>query len=1205
LRRNRRILLSTLTLLLYIVTISNSFAQNIVDLNNRTLKLFTEGDLKSALSSAHDAVEAARANGTVDPALATALANYAELLRRDSRYDDSSHLFDEALRTYNTLNDTTSEGYASTLNNFGLLALNQSMYGQAADRFVAAISARSQSHSGDLMAIAITYNNLGDAEAGLGKRSEAIRHYSKANELGLATTSVGIYADLQIGQLEGDLSHFPESEVAYTAAIQSALKAKPPDYVTAAQAQLSIVINERLLRNNQKAEAGVRTASEYLALASGPQTALAVSILLQKGSVLRELRRFDEARSALSQAMTLLDPRDDKDLLQKADIENSAAIVEVRQGRYAEAEPIFRRALDKLHKAGGDNNYTAASISTNLGFILSDSGRIQDANDLFETALHIFNRNHNQTDPNYAALLSNLSGNYVLMGRFEDAEPLLLQGAELDKRIYSDESIQYAINLNNLGDFYNQKSRWIDTLGVEKTAIGILEKKKEITPSLANAFHRLGIAELNLNASAEALLHLERAKSIAEGLGNSGTMMLAGTLIDLASAYDLAGNDTKAIETYKRSIDINTNLFGSDSPPVAGAYFGTGLLYLARKDYLRASKYFEDGNKIVVDRLSKDWSLAGLDVSGVRYRPFNSENGFIWQIQANSKIPVADAGAKDERADKLFQAAQWAEIADSAYSIGSMAARGTLDGNLSNQIRKRQDLALGIGRLEKSLVGKYASSASQEVPVLQDIAIAQEKLQTLKKQANELDLELKATQAKFMDAANPSPLSISDVQKYLRDDEALVDFLPTPPTRSLAGETFIWVITKSSVHLLTSPIDRITLVKFVKTLRCGLDRSLWDRLDTECANLTQASLDEGAPLPFRMDFAYALYYQLFSRSESDIAKKKLLIVTPRLLATLPLEVLPTAWPDFKTQPFAKDYTQVDWLIKEHQISVLPAVSNLRLLRGLKRSPLTSLPFVGFGDPSLKGSDTCIKDVGASSCPTAGESTAVLHARSAERRGGSLKGVLKDGSSQTAVLANVERLCPLPDSGVELNCIARAIGGTVYTRNNFTKAKLQEIDRSGELSEYRIVHFATHGLLPREGEDAAGEPSLVTTPSNGDDGLLKASDIMKLRLNADWVVLAACNTGSGAGGLKGLADAFFYAGARAILVSNWETNSRATVLLNLALAQAIKDYPGISLPEAHQTALLSLIRDSRNVLFTQPEYWAPFTVIGGLGDPNSR
>src|SRR5262249_30067084 len=110
-----------------------------------------------------------------------------------------------------------------------------------------------------------------------------------------------------------------------------------------------------------------------------------------------------------------------------------------------------------------------------------------------------------------------------------------------------------------------------------------------------------------------------------------------------------------------------------------------------------------------------------------------------------------------------------------------------------------------------------------------------------------------------------------------------------------------------------------------------------------------------------------------------------------------------------------------------------------------------------------------------------------------------------------------------------------------------------------LERYQIVHFATHGLLASETKEATGslaEPALVLTPpstaTESDDGLLTASEIARLKLNADWVVLSACNTaggGSTASGeaLSGLARAFFYAGARALLVSDWAVDSDAAVL----------------------------------------------------------
>ena len=404
----------------------------------------------------------------------------------------------------------------------------------------------------------------------------------------------------------------------------------------------------------------------------------------------------------------------------------------------------------------------------------------------------------------------------------------------------------------------------------------------------------------------------------------------------------------------RESLGLNSNLFGSDSPAVANIDFGIGWLYSAQKAYEKSHKAFEEGNRIVVERLSKDWSLSGLDVSAVRYRPFNSEYGFIGEIQSGSRINLTDETAKIQLADKLFQAAQWANIADSAYSIGSMAARGAAeDLALGAKIRKRQDLALAMSTAQKSLIGLFASANPQETSISHEISIEQKKLDELKNASAVLDLELHTTSARFMLLADPSALSVANVQSYLKDDEALVDFFVTSSHRNLPGETYIWVITKSKVHLFASPIDDNALLKFVRTLRCGLDRTLWEQLDSACANLTETSLDERAPLPFRMDLAYALYWQLFGAIQADIAERKLLIITPRSLATVPLEVLPTDWPDFNTKRFADDYTGVKWLIKEHEISVLPSVNSLRLLRSLRHSRPATLPFVGSVPPPYK------------------------------------------------------------------------------------------------------------------------------------------------------------------------------------------------------------------------------------------------------------
>ena len=160
-----------------------------------------------------------------------------------------------------------------------------------------------------------------------------------------------------------------------------------------------------------------------------------------------------------------------------------------------------------------------------------------------------------------------------------------------------------------------------------------------------------------------------------------------------------------------------------------------------------------------------------------------------------------------------------------------------------------------------------------------------------------------------------------------------------------------------------------------------------------------------------------------------------------------------------------------------------------------------------------------------------------------------------------------------------------------------------------LSGARVVHFATHGLIAGETESLAAnraEPSLLLTPpataSEADDGLLTASEISALKLNAEWVILSACNTAAGdtVGGdaFSGLARAFFYAGARALLVSHWYVNSDATVALITKTFKALERDPAIGRAEALRRAMSALIASGGGN--AHPANWAPFVVVGEGG-----
>jgi len=195
------------------------------------------------------------------------------------------------------------------------------------------------------------------------------------------------------------------------------------------------------------------------------------------------------------------------------------------------------------------------------------------------------------------------------------------------------------------------------------------------------------------------------------------------------------------------------------------------------------------------------------------------------------------------------------------------------------------------------------------------------------------------------------------------------------------------------------------------------------------------------------------------------------------------------------------------------------------------------------------------------------------------------------------------LSPLPETATELRSVAQLLGADRSTVFLGAQASEENL-RQQPLQDYSVLYFATHGLLPGELKCQA-EPGLVLSPPAGQaatkdrDGLLDASEIAALKLNADLVVLSACNTAGGGGkfggeALSGLAEAFFFAGARSLVVSHWQVPSAATAQLMTAmfgvLGPELKGGAGPAL-RAAQGRLIAQQKTAH------PFFWAAFVVVG--------
>jgi CHAT domain-containing protein len=680
--------------------------------------------------------------------------------------------------------------------------------------------------------------------------------------------------------------------------------------------------------------------------------------------------------------------------------------------------------------------------------------------------------------------------------------------------------------------------------------------------------------------------------------------------------YYSQGRYEEALKAYGRALAIREKALGSEHPDVAQTLNNLAVVEVTQRNWADAQHYWERATHILERRTSLGATGLGQPLVGkAKSEAARSSKYFQGLVKAAWWRRGDQRGA--EAANAMFVKAQWAAASEAAEALAQMAVRGAKDDpKLATLARERQDLLAEWKRRDEARTAAASTPPEKRNKEAEAENVA--RISTIEARIGEIDTMLKDQFPDFAALASVAVASMADVQAVLRDDEALLMFLDSDDRfKPIPEETFIWVITKNDTRWVRSELGTEALRREVAALRCGLDRDRnwswegrWQAQSAECRALRPNGFKDEAPLPFDLSRAHALYKSLFGEIQDLIKDKHLLIVPSGALNALPLQVLVTEQPA-DALPLTEDgYAKAKWLGARNALTVLPAVSSLKALRITAKPSLAADAYIGFGNPLLTGLDGT--DRSAWDHQHCRQPAPAKRARVAQAgRAPEIAPLLKGG------LGNVEdlrRQNPLPETAEELCTVARDLGmadpdKAVNLGAKATEAHVKTLSASGTLARARVVHFATHGLVAGETAMFAAnhaEPALLLTPpktaSEEDDGLLTASEVAALKLDADWVILSACNTAAGdtIGGdaLSGLARAFFYAGARSLLVSHWYVNSKATVALVTKSFDALKADPNIGRAEALRRAIATLM--ARGGRTAHPAAWAPFVVVGEGG-----
>jgi CHAT domain-containing protein/Tfp pilus assembly protein PilF len=859
-------------------------------------------------------------------------------------------------------------------------------------------------------------------------------------------------------------------------------------------------------------------------------------------------------------------------------------------GEPQKALDFYNRALS-IYQSIPDQSMVGATLGS-IGIVYSNLSAPRKALEFFNRALEIKRGAH---DPQAeATLLNNIGLAHSNLGEKQKALEFYNQALPLSRDL-NDRSGE-GTTLNNIGVIYSD-------LGEHRKALEYLDQVLQIKRAAGDrvaeaiTLNNIGVVYGYLGENQKSLEYYNQALPLSRGAGSTEST----TLTNIGKAYVDIGAYRKALDFYDQSISLQQA--NGDRRGLAVTFLGMGRAYHGLGSFTKALDFYNQS--LALRRAVSDRSGAAImlyNIAAVQ-RDLNNLDEARAQIEAGLQIVEslrAEVGIRSLRTSYLASVQKYYELGadilmrlhNQRPSEGFAAAalqtseRGRARILLELLAEAHADIRQGappslIDR-ERSLQQSLDARAAAQTRLLysshspEQAAAAAKEIEALTTEYEQVQAQIRDTSPRYAALTQPAPLSLKEIQSEVLDQDTLLLEYALGKEKS-----YLWAVTPASIESFELP------------KRAEVEKAAQRVYEILIARNQSAPGETPEQRRRRLDLADAEYpkasaalsQMVLGPVASQLESKRLLVVSDGMLQYVPFAALPLPEAgrrgDGATGRRAASIPVAHTpLIVEHEVVSLPSASVLTALRRETAGREAAARTIAvLADPVFQSDDPRIVTTAGGQSPVAEEAPSSAEARRSAEESGLGDFVRLRFSRQEA--DEIMRLAPEGKSFKALDFAA--------SRATATRA---------DLGQYRILHFATHGLINNLHPGLSGVVlSLVDEQGRQQNGFLRLYDIYNLKLGADLVVLSACQTALGkeykGEGLVGLTRGFMYAGAPRVVASLWRIDDRATSELMKRFYQGALGQ-GLRPAAALRAAQVSMWKDRR---WQAPYYWAAFTIQG--------